>query len=261
LQKYYDDHIAPNRIWIAASSPLPFNDFLKLLNPFVSDWDAKLPSPKYPPDISKTWDKSTEFINKESNQSAIVMGHFGEKRFNKDKYKIILADEILGGSTFGSKLGDHIRTDLGLAYSIQSDFGFDREYAPFQIITQTKTQSTVRTVKEIQKILKDMVENLDISNDELDLARERLINQLIFQYDDTFDIVTMRLTYDYHGYPPNYLKIFQKEIEAVTLPQIKDILAIYFFPEKLKIMIVGDRAKIKDLNQLEGFVEIPLDDE
>lgn len=261
LKKFYEENIAPNQMLIAASSPLDFKDFLKTIEPYLSDWKKQLPKKKFPTAVKKAWDKSTEFIQKNGNQSSIVVGHFGEKRFNKDKFKLILADEVLGGSTFGSKLGQRIRTDLGLAYSIRSHFGFKTDYAPFLMMTQTKSASTVQTINEMRNILTDMVLGKNISEEELELARERILNRLIFEFDIPFNIVTMTLNYDYHGYPPHYLSIFQQEIMAVTLPEVKEVLAQYFFPDKLKIVIVGDKNKISNLNELEGLVVVPLDNE
>lgn len=261
LLNFYQENIAPNRMWVAASSPLSFKEFLKAIDPYLRDWKKQLPKKEFPTDVKKEWEKSTEFIHKSSTQSAIVMGHFGERRFNKDKFAVILANEVLGGSTFGSKLGTRIRTELGLAYDVHSEFGFTTDYGAFKILTQTKSESTVKTVGEIRRILTNMVEEKNISPQELELARERILNRLIFELDRPFNIVTMRLTYDYYGYPPNYLKVYEREIKAVKLNQVKEILDTYFFPQKLKTVIVGDKSRIKDLGTLEGLVEQALDNE
>lgn len=259
LKHYYQNQIAPNQILLAAASPLSFADFLKRIQPYLADWNKKLPDKKYPTQIVKEWQKSVEFIQKPGNQSAIVMGHFGEKRFNSDRFKILLADEILGGATFGSKLGDRIRTELGLAYGVQSGFGFETDYGAFLMATRTKSESTLQTIREMQNIFANMVEEKNISQQELNLAKERILNRLVFEYENPFHIVEMRLVYDYHGYPPNYLKYFQKKVDAVTLQEVRDVLSTYFFPKKLKMMIVGDQEKIQNLDELEGLVEKPLD--
>lgn len=259
LKKYFDANVGTNRTWIAATSPLGFDDFLNLITPYISDWNKSVAKKDYPTHITKTWQPSVEFIQKSGNQSAIVIGHFGEKRFSPDKYKLILANEILGGSTFGSKLGDRIRTELGLAYGVESDFGFTSDYGEFAMATRTKSESTVSAIKEMERILTDMVANKNIKQDELDLARERIINRLVFEYESPFNIVVNRVRYDYYGYPPNYLALFQKEVEKITLDDVKQSLAQYFFPNKLKLMIIGDRTQIPDLNQLPGLVEKPLD--
>lgn len=261
LVRYHKTHVAPNRMLMAASSPLSFDDFVATLLPYLKDFDHQAAPMTRPAELKKEWQKTTEFIQKDGNQSSIVLGHFGERRFNKDKYKLILANEILGGATFGSRLGDRIRTELGLAYSIRSSFGFDTDYSQFIIGTQTKSESTLKTIDEIQKILANMVNSGDLTDDELATARERILNRLVFQLDIPFNIVTMRLDYDYHGYPPNYLTLYQKEVESVTLADIKAVLAAYFFPDKLKVMIVGDRTKITGIEGLAGFSEKVLDNE
>ncbi|MBF0103816.1 MAG: insulinase family protein [Deltaproteobacteria bacterium] len=261
LFKFYADNIAPNRMLIAASAPLSFDAFVKLIEGYLSDWRKTLPPKNYPPEIQKKWEKSVGFIHKQGNQSSIALGHFGERRFNKDKYKLILADEILGGSTFGSKLGDKLRTDLGLVYSIMSSFGFERDYGSFRMVTQTKSESTFTAIDAIKKIIDDMVKNKNITEAELFMAKERILNRLVFEYETPFNIVTRRVIYDYHGYPPNYISLYQKEISQVKLADIKEILDKYFFPDQLKVMIVGDRDKIPGLKEYEGLVETPLDEE
>lgn len=261
LKDFYAARIASNRTLVAASSPLPFRQFLKIFQSHVSGWQKNLPEPQLPEAVKKQWEKSTQFVQKPGSQSSIVVGHFGEKRFNPDKYKLILTDEILGGATFGSRLGDRIRTELGLAYGIRSSFGFQTDYGAFRIVTQTKSASTVQTLNEIKKILSDMVWNGNISAEELKKARERILNTLVFEYDIPFNMVTSRLTYDYYGYPPNYLSYYRRQIEVVTLEEVKEVLAGYFFPDRLKVMLVGDRTQIPDLETLTDLGEIPLDEE
>ncbi|MCP5464365.1 MAG: insulinase family protein [Deltaproteobacteria bacterium] len=261
LLQFHKERVAPNVMMIAATSPLSFDDFLKTLEPHFKGWDSKAPVYEFPMLVKKEWQQSTEIIPKEVNQSALVIGHFGDKRFNKDKYKIILADEMLGGATFGTILGDRLRTELGYVYWVRSNFGLGQDYGSFKITTQTRSEVTVDAIQEIQKLFKSFVEEHDFDEHDLKLAKERLLNRLIFEYDSAFNLVAMRLTYDYYGYPPNYLAVFQKEIESVTVDQIKQVVGQYFFPDKLKIMIVGDVNKIPRLNELPGLKVGELDQE
>lgn len=258
---FYEKNVAPNRMKIAATSPLDFASFLDLIQPYFKDWDKKLPPSKDPTQVKKEWQESVEFIHKEGNQTAIVAGHFGEKNFNKDRFKIILANQILGGSSFGSKLGDRIRTDLGLAYGIGSDFGFGKDYASFRMITSTKSESTVPVFEEFKKILSDFVKNKTATEEDLEHAKDKILNQIIFEYESLFYITQQRLINDYFGFPQDYLEILQKEIKSTTLDDLHAILSQYFYPDKLKFMLVGDKTKIKDLNKLKGLQEIPLDNE
>lgn len=260
LKKFHQGNISPDRMIVAASSPLSFREFLALFEARTAGWDKKLPGLTYPTRLEKKWQPSAELIQKAGSQSSVVVGHFGDKRFNPDKFKLILANEILGGSTFGAKLGNRIRTDLGLAYSIGSGFDFGSDYGAFRVSVQTKSESTVRTIEEIQKILTDMVVNQNLTEAEIKFARDKLLTGLVFEYEQPMDIVEMTLRFDFFGYPPNYLSIYQREIKSVTLTQVRAVLQDYFFPDRLKIMVVGDKDKIKDSAKL-GLKEIPLDDE
>jgi zinc protease len=260
LKKFHAETFTPDHLIIGASSPLDFEAFLKLIDPYMKDWQGTSPQRVYPTQIKKEWQPSLEFIHKDGNQSALIIGHFGEKRFNPDKYKLILANEILGGATFGSLLGDRIRTELGLAYTINSLMAFNTDYGQFRIATQTKSESTWQTVAEIKNIISSWVSGVSLTQQNLDQARDRILNRLVFESENLSNIVAMRLLYDYYGYPPNYLAVYRKEIESVTLEQVKEVLPRYFFPDQLKVLVVGDKTKIPDFAG-SGYTELPLDEE
>ena len=69
----------------------------------------------------------------------------------------------------------------------------------------------------------------------------------------------MELNYNYHGYPPNYLQVYQRELAKVTLKDVKSTLKKYFFPNQLKTMIVGDKTKIQNIEKLGEVANRPLD--
>lgn len=258
IVNFYQEYVASNKVKLAVSGDISFKDLISKIKPYMEKWPKrKVERPSLKP-VKKEWVKSVNTIEVPVNQSAIVAGHFGAKRFNPDKYALILANFILGGTTFGSKLG-RIRTTLGLAYSVYSDFGFNTDYGAFRVFVSTKTSSTIKVVQEIKKIMEEMIDNGEITEKDLDHAKKSILNKLIFQYEDPFDVVATKVRFDYYGYPPNYLSIYQREIKAVTLNQIKKIVKKYFFPEKLKVMIVGDRSKMGDLSPLGKVEELPLD--
>lgn len=261
VQKFYEETVAPNRIWLAVSGDISFDELVKKIEKRIAGWpaqDANLPKPE---PVKKEWRPSVNLISLPVNQSAIVMGHFGEKRFNPDKYAVLAANQLLGGSTFGSRLGDRIRTELGLAYSVYSDFGFSTDYGSFQMAVGTKAVSTAQVIGEARKILSALVEGDDITEAELENAKKVILNRLIFAYEDPFEIVSQRVQFDYFGYPPDYLALYQREIKKVTLDQVRDVLKRYYFPDRLIVMIVGDPSQMGDLSVLGEIEKLPLDND
>ena len=96
---------------------------------------------------------------------------------------------------------------------------------------------------------------------ELDDAKRTILNQLIFQYEDPFKIVEATVKYDFYGYPPNYLQIFQDEIKAVSLAKIRGVFRGYFFPDSLKILVVGNVKVIEELSSFGQVERLPLDND
>ena len=150
---------------------------------------------------------------------------------------------------------------MGFVYNVSCQFGFGTDYGTFQIVTSTKSSTTTETLKEIIRVLKTIVEEKNITEVELKFAKERILNRLIFEYESLFHVVEKEVQYDYFGYPPHYLEIFQKEIEKVSLQDIVSVLEKYFFPDKLKITLVGEKSKVPDLKTWDDLIEIPLDEE
>lgn len=261
LKKFHAEHVAPEHLWMAATSPLPVSEFRTMLEKQFGDWRHEVKKTEKPAPLKKEWQATLEFVEKSSNQSAIVVGHFGEKRFNPDRFKILLANQVLGGATFGSRLGDRIRTELGLAYGVNSYFDFESDYGIFQIATRTKSESTVQAVQEIKTILAGMIKEHPVTEEELHLAKERVLNELVFEYDSPYNLVNLELKYDYFGYPKNYLSLFPKKIKEVTLAELRETMPRYFFPDRLKILIVGEKAKISGIESLGDIRMVPLDEE
>ena len=227
----------------------------------IGGWKTPAEVPVKPQPVENKWEASTEFIQKTGTQSAIAAGHFGDKRFNQDKFKLMLANEILGASSIGSKLGNRIRADLGLAYKVQSYFELNTDFGFFVMLTQTKSATTVQALNEMKSVLSKMVLEKEITADELQSAKDQMLNRLVFDNETPFDVVNNRLRDDYFGYPSDYLFVRQKGIEKVTLNDMKDVMQKYFFPDKLKVVIVGDKEKIVGLDKITGLVERPLDQE
>jgi zinc protease len=261
ILNHYQQYVVPNHVWLAASGHIEFKKLVFLLEEQMKDWPQRQANMPDIPVMTKAWTPTVQVINRPTNQSSIVMGHFGERRWNDDKYALTLANYILGGSTFGSRLGTQIRTNLGLAYSVSSSFTFGTDYGQFAVAASTKTASTLQVVAETKKIIKDIIDQHPVTQQELDDAKQTMLNQLIFEYDNPFKIVEARRYYDFYGYPPDYLKVYQEKLKAVTLDQVNKVLAQYFYPDKLVIMIVGNKNEMGDLSSLGEITERPLDND
>ena len=74
----------------------------------------------------------TVIVRRQQPQSVVMFGHAGIARHDPDRYAAAIANHILGGGGFSSRLMEEIREKRGLAYSVHSQL-FDMELAPLWV--------------------------------------------------------------------------------------------------------------------------------
>lgn len=193
--------------------------------------------------------------NPKLNQSSVFIGHKGNHRFHPDKFAIILANQILGGSTFSSRLGNQIRSKMGLAYSIYSQFGLKTEPDLFRIVFSTRSDATVQAVQAAKVVLQELQTTKPVTQAELDKARQALLRSLIFQNVDAFEHAKLEMIYLALGYPKNYLYHFAEKIGQVDLVEVQQAFKKHFFPNQLTILIVGNKKNTPEINKLGSILD------
>lgn len=179
---------------------------------------------------------------KDVNQSVIRMGHLGLRKDSPDIYAVRILDYILGGS-FTSRLTMEIRTNQGLAYSVGSHFDIGRRFTgSFIAETETKAESTVRAINLMKEIIAGITKE-PVSDQELNAAREYMINSFMFGFTSPASIVTQRARLEYYGYPDDYLERYRDNIAKVTKAEVLNAARKYLHPEAFKLIVIGDSAK------------------
>ncbi len=179
------------------------------------------------------------FVEKDDvNQTQIRIGHLGGRIDDPDYFALSVMTEILGGG-FSSRLFQTIRTQRGLAYHASARWGAAYDYTGvFSASSSTKSESTVETIRgiveEIERISKEPV-----TEEELRLAKDGILNSFVFNFDGKGEIVGRLMTYDYYGYPRDFLSTYQKSVERVRVEDVRRAAAKHVRPEELIILAVG----------------------
>jgi zinc protease len=192
------------------------------------------------------------------NQSNIRMVAMGTTRDNPDYYAISVFNEAFGGG-FSSRLFNDIRTKRGLAYGVGGGIGTNFGHPGIlQISMGTKSQSTVEAVQAVDEDVTNLTKE-PITEDEIQRAKDAILNAFIFRLDSPDKILVERITYEYYGYPPDWLDKYQAEIKKVTAAQVNAVAAKYLHKDQLAVLVVGNTKEFdKPLSSLGPVKEVNI---
>jgi len=175
-----------------------------------------------------------------SSQTHIIMGQPGIHRKDKDYFTLYVANHILGGSGFGSRIMEEIREKRGLAYSSYSYFVPMMKRGPFTLGMQTSNKQTDEALQVLKETLKDFIEK-GPTEKELMHSKKNITGGFPLRIDSNSDISNYLSVIGFYHLPLSYLKDFNQRIEAVTLAQIKETLKRRIDPDKMVTVTVGTR--------------------
>jgi zinc protease len=182
-----------------------------------------------------------------------LLGHTGIDKDNPDVFALKVANFILGGGGFNSRMMREIRSDRGLAYSVYSYFDVGRRLPGLFIAgSETKSTSTVEVVQLLQQLI-EQIRDEPVSEAELELAKKSLINSFIFAFENSHSIVSRKVRLDYYDYPKDYLETYRQKLAAVTVADVQRVAHKYLHPDLLQIVLVGNSQTYRNDIEKLGF--------
>ena len=192
------------------------------------------------------------------NQSSIDMVAVGIKRDNPDYYAVRVFNEAFGGG-FSSRLFRTIRTEKGLAYSVGGGIGTAFDHPGIvRLAMGTKSATTLESIQALDEQI-DNVSKHPITEAEIKLAKDAILNSFIFNLDSPDKILRERMAYEFYGYPQDYLEKFRLGVEKVTPADVARAASRYLHKENLAILVVGNPAEFdKPLSSLGAVTSIDI---
>ncbi len=233
----------PDNVILAVSGDFDRKEIIARLTRVFGHWrkgDAALPPIPPPAPVAKP---AVLLVKKDINQTVIRMGHLGIDKNNPDLHAIYVMNAILGGNGFNSRLMSVIREKEGLAYNAGSSFQAGRRFpGTFEAETETKAGSTARTIGLMRELITGMTREL-VSDAELSLAKETIINSFIFGFTNAASVVGQKARLEYYGYPKGYLEDFRNRIARVTKEDVLRVARKYLHPDRMVLVVVGDEKR------------------
>jgi zinc protease len=210
------------------------------LGPLLDATFGGLPATAHPPEVPAVLPKvgATEVVRMAIPQSVVTFGHGGIARQDPDYYAAYVANYILGGGGFSSRLIEEVREKRGLAYSVYS-YLYDLDSAPIWIggvaTNNQKVAESIALVRhEVARMAKGEIGETDLAN-----ARTYLTGSFPLRLTSNDQIAKAMVGMLIDDLGRDYLERRNDYIAAVTLDDVRRVAARLFSGELL-VAVVGN---------------------
>jgi predicted Zn-dependent peptidase len=188
-------------------------------------------------------------------QSTFALGRPGPPRETRDYYALQVMNTILGGM-FQSRLNANIREEKGYSYGVGSSFSYGKGPGPFRTGGDIVTEKSDAALVEFMKELRGIQGARPVTDDELAVAKDALIQRLPGTFASVSSINAALTSLWTQGLPDDYYQQYAGRIGAIGKEDVVRVAKQYIDLDRLAIVIVGDRAKIEGPLKATGIAPI-----
>ncbi|WP_128112796.1 M16 family metallopeptidase [Polynucleobacter necessarius] len=178
----------------------------------------------------------------DSQQAHIAMGMTAVTRNNPDYFPLMVGNYVLGGGGFVSRLMSEVREKRGLAYSVFSYFAPGKDTGIFQAGLQTKSDQGALALEVMSSTIAQFIAD-GPTPAELLAAKANLVNGYPLRIDNNRKLLDNVSSIAWNNLPLDAMEIWTKQVEAVTLEQVKAAFQKYLAMDRMKIVVLGAQNK------------------
>ena len=176
-------------------------------------------------------------------QSEIRIGQVGVARSTMDYFPLLVMNTVLGGS-FTSRLNTRLREERGYTYGAGSIFDMRASAGPFSaragVFTDVTDSALVVFMREIWQLRDEPV-----GADELSRAKNNLALGFPGRFETAGETAALLADAALYGLPPEFFTSYVERVLAVTASDVQRVAREYLDPDRLVIVVAGDREKIE----------------
>lgn len=237
LRGFVARRLARDNLVIGVAGDITADELAPLLDRAFGDLPAE--SAPVTVDDSDVAAEGTVVVRQEIPQSQVRFGQNGLARDDPDFYAAYVANHILGGGGFTSRLTEEVREKRGLAYSVYS-YLYPADHAPLWMggagTDSTRVAETIRLVRqEVERMAAG-----EVGEDELADAKTYLTGSFPLRLTSNDSIASTLVGMQVNDLGTDYLERRNDYIEAVGLDDLKRVAARLYDPDALLVVVVGD---------------------
>ena len=246
VRAFYDAHMRPNNSTLIVVGDVRAADLVAKLEKAFASW-----KPGQTPSLAASVappprDRGGIYVvdRPGSVQSVVLVAQVGVPRNTPDFFPLQVMNRILGGAT-SARLYMNLRQDKGYTYGASSAFNYRRGAGPFVAQAAVQGFSTRESVIEFLKELRGIRGEIPVSPEEIDSARQAIIRGFPRGFETPEQIAANLEAVVTYELPDAYFNSYAQNIAAVTLDDLNRVAKQYLHPDRMAIVIVGDRKSIE----------------
>jgi zinc protease len=243
VQRFYTTFYRPNNATLLVVGDVQPDDVERRARDLFGAWARGTVPVPATSTASATKGTTVVLVDKPgAAQTSFRLGGIGAPRSTSDYFPLQVMNTILGGA-YSSRLNQNLRETHGYTYGAGSGFGLRRSAGPFIASAEVVTAKTDSALIEFLKELRSIRDT--VSADELARAKRNLQLGLPSSFETTQGIASEFLPLIAYGIPLDFFASAVQQYGAVTQADVQRVARQYVNPDKLTIVVVGDRKVIE----------------
>ena len=255
LKAFYERYYFPKNTIVAIWGDFDATQVKGKIEKVFGDWKAEqAPSPEFPKVTAAA--PGTYLLKKNEMQTQFMLGSLGGEARDRDDAPLQVMAEVLGGGA-SSRLGERLRKDGGGTVAAAWAANLDHP-GLFEISCSVPAFQTVKAVRAARAEAASM-RQAEVTEDELQAAKQRLLNHLLYSYDTKAKAVLQLTRHEYFGYPKDFAQQEQKAFEAVTRADVLRVAKERMDPDKWTLVVAGNPISFDEPLEKLGAPVLPIE--
>jgi predicted Zn-dependent peptidase len=244
LKAFHAGQFNPANAVLVVAGDVAADTVIPQIEQALGSWKSPAPVKVPPvPQASQLTARKVYLIDKPgAAQSQIRIGWVGVPRSTPDYFPLRVLNTVLG-EAFTSRLNNNLREVHGYAYGASSRFDMRLSAGAFYAAAGVQTDKTSEAVKEFFNELARIHEPVPAA--ELEKAKNYLALLMPRSFETTrgtADALAQAWVYDL---PADYYTTYADRVRAVTAADVQRVADRSIQPDKLAVVVVGDRKTIE----------------
>lgn len=243
IQTFIQTHLGHNNVIAVVGGDISLDEAKKYLEK-VLNLLPKVTTKKLEK-IQASNKKELLLIEEDTEQASIFFGSpFNYSYKEADQYKAKIAEYLLGGGGFGSRLMEEIRVKRGLTYGVYASLRRTKSasYMSGSIQTKLSTQDEARAL--VQSVVDTFVKE-GITQKELDDTKKFLLGSEPLRTETLSQRLGRAYSDYYYERPLDFAKTQLEKIESVTLKEMNDFIKSHSELSDISFSIVTKKDENK----------------